>query len=91
MSFKKFNFTTIDEIKEETKLLNSNLNFSNDFNVYKKPLNIDGFMFPNSLALHPMEGCDGKADGSPDELTVRRYERFAKGGDGLIKACGLST
>ena len=31
-----------------------------------------------------MEGCDGTADGSPDELTVRRYDRFAKGGAGMI-------
>jgi NADPH-dependent glutamate synthase beta subunit-like oxidoreductase/2,4-dienoyl-CoA reductase-like NADH-dependent reductase (Old Yellow Enzyme family) len=31
-----------------------------------------------------MEGCDGKADGSPDELTFRRYRRFAAGGAGLI-------
>ena len=31
-----------------------------------------------------MEGCDGTADGSPDELTKRRYDRFSKGGAGLI-------
>jgi 2,4-dienoyl-CoA reductase-like NADH-dependent reductase (Old Yellow Enzyme family) len=31
-----------------------------------------------------MEGCDGTADGRPDELTVRRYLRFARGGAGLL-------
>ena len=31
-----------------------------------------------------MEGCDGTFDGAPDELTRRRYLRFAAGGAGLI-------
>jgi 2,4-dienoyl-CoA reductase-like NADH-dependent reductase (Old Yellow Enzyme family) len=31
-----------------------------------------------------MEGCDGTTGGSPDELTIRRYDRFATGGAGLI-------
>ena len=31
-----------------------------------------------------MEGCDGTPDGSPDELTVRRYHRFAAGGPGAL-------
>lgn len=39
---------------------------------------------PNSLGIHPMEGCDGTADGAPDELTVRRYERFTHGGAGAL-------
>jgi 2,4-dienoyl-CoA reductase-like NADH-dependent reductase (Old Yellow Enzyme family) len=31
-----------------------------------------------------MEGCDGTADGTPGELTKRRYMRFARSGAGLI-------
>ncbi len=38
----------------------------------------------NSIAIHPMEGCDATLDGSPDELTTRRYERFGRGGAKLI-------
>ncbi len=38
----------------------------------------------NSMAIHPMEGCDGTLDGTPDELTIRRYDRFATGGAKLI-------
>ena len=34
----------------------------------------------NRLALQAMEGCDGNIDGSPSELTVRRYMRFAQSG-----------
>ena len=33
-----------------------------------------------------MEGCDGTAGGSPDELTLRRYDRFAKGGEKQLTA-----
>ena len=33
-----------------------------------------------------MEGCDGTADGRPGELTLRRYDRFARSGAGLIWA-----
>ena len=38
----------------------------------------------NAIAIHPMEGCDGDAEGRPSELTWRRYERFARGGAKLI-------
>jgi 2,4-dienoyl-CoA reductase-like NADH-dependent reductase (Old Yellow Enzyme family) len=31
-----------------------------------------------------MEGCDGTLDGRPDELTFRRYRRFASGGAKLL-------
>ena len=45
----------------------------------------------NRLAIHPMEGCDGNADGSPGELTFRRYQRFGAGGAKLIwgEACAV--
>lgn len=38
----------------------------------------------NRLCVQPMEGCDGTPDGRPDTLTKRRYDRFARGGAGLI-------
>ena len=31
-----------------------------------------------------MEGCDGTADGRPDTLVYRRYQRFGHGGCKLI-------
>jgi 2,4-dienoyl-CoA reductase-like NADH-dependent reductase (Old Yellow Enzyme family) len=45
---------------------------------------VGSFTVGNALAIHPMEGCDGDANGSPDVLTKRRYERFATGGAKLI-------
>ena len=49
-----------------------------------RPVRVARFQVGNSIAIHPMEGCDGTLDGRPDELTVRRYERFARGGAKLV-------
>jgi 2,4-dienoyl-CoA reductase-like NADH-dependent reductase (Old Yellow Enzyme family) len=49
-----------------------------------RPVQIGGTTVGNSMAIHPMEGCDGTLDGRPGELTRRRYERFATGGAKLI-------
>ncbi len=55
-----------------------------DVSILAEPVQAGGLIIPNSLAVHPMEGCDGHSDGRPGKLTVRRYERFAAGGAGLI-------
>ncbi|HOL70293.1 MAG TPA: hypothetical protein PLA43_09040 [Bryobacteraceae bacterium] len=47
-------------------------------------MRVGRFVVGNSLAIHPMEGCDGELDGRPGELTARRYARFARGGAKLI-------
>ena len=51
----------------------------------------NGLGAPNSMCVQPMEGCDSAADGSPDELTFRRYRRFAAGGSGMLwfEACAV--
>jgi NADPH2 dehydrogenase len=38
----------------------------------------------NRLAVHPMEGWDGTADGNPSENTIRRWRRFGRSGAKLI-------
>lgn len=43
-----------------------------------------GIEAQNRVLIQPMEGCDGTADGSPAELTKRRYMRFAESGAGVI-------
>ena len=52
--------------------------------VLAQPLTLGTRVAPNRLAIQPMEGCDGEPDGSPGELTLRRYRRFAAGGAGLL-------
>jgi len=38
----------------------------------------------NRIAVQPMEGWDGTADGNPSESTIRRWRRFGRSGAGLI-------
>ncbi len=52
--------------------------------VLARKVAVGGRTVGNSIAIHPMEGCDGTLDGRPDELTFRRYGRFARGGAKLI-------
>lgn len=49
-----------------------------------QPVQVGDLRVGNSMAIHPMEGCDATLDGRPDELTIRRYHRFAAGGAKLI-------
>jgi len=52
--------------------------------LLRRPVRVGDFTVGNSMAIHPMEGCDGTLDGRPGELTWRRYERFARGGAKLV-------
>ncbi len=52
--------------------------------VLESPLKIHNRVIPNRVVFHPMEGCDGTPEGAVDELTRRRYLRFAKSGAGII-------
>lgn len=62
-----------------------------DLTVLGTPRVIGDSTAPNRLMIHPMEGCDGETDGRPGPLTIRRYERFAAGGAGLlwVEACAV--
>lgn len=60
------------------------LPYSEDTRVLNKNLLIGSKTASNRIVYQAMEGCDGTRDGSPDELTKRRYARFAKGGAGII-------
>jgi 2,4-dienoyl-CoA reductase-like NADH-dependent reductase (Old Yellow Enzyme family) len=48
------------------------------------PLARNGIKIGNRIAVQPMEGWDGTADGKPSELTTRRWQRFGQSGAKLI-------
>jgi len=83
-SHEKFNFKTLDEIRQKSRLLNLKLEFSDDLSPLAMPAKIGNLTAPNRLAIHPMEGCDSLPEGGPSELVKRRYMRLARGGAGLI-------
>ena len=84
MQHKKFGYSNIAELKEDIGKHNLDIEVSENLDILKQKTEVEGHTLPNCLAVHPMEGCDGERDGSPGELTVRRYERFAAGGAGLL-------
>ena len=77
-------YTKTEDFLEQNALLNLNLPFTQDLSVLSQPLQVGKHTIANRLACQAMEGCDGTPGGSPDELTQRRYRRFAQGGAGLI-------
>jgi len=48
------------------------------------PLVRGGVRIGNRIAINPMEGWDGTADGNPTENTLRRWRRFGQSGAKLI-------
>lgn len=77
-------YTDPQEFHRQNEELGTGLPFSEDTAVLAEPLTVGSRTIPNRLACQAMEGCDGTPGGSPDTLTRRRYDRFAKGGAGLI-------
>ncbi len=90
-SHEKFNFKTLDEVKEKIAALGADVKISGDLTPLHAPVKVGNRIAPNGIAVLPMEGCDSNPDGSPSELVERRYMRFAEGGAGLIwwEACAV--
>ena len=93
MEHKRFAYRDLDELKEDILLAGVELPVSESLDILKTSLPLNGKLLPNRLALHPMEGCDCTPEGSPGELTLRRYERFGAGGAGLlwVEACAVKN
>lgn len=80
----KFNYKSIDELRSDIARLGVDIELSDDFSYLARPVEVNGRIAPNSIAYLPMEGCDSNPDGSPSDLTLRRYQRLGHGGAGLI-------
>lgn len=49
-----------------------------------QPVSLNGRTIGNRFAILPMEGWDANPDGSPSELTIRRWQNFGRSGAKLI-------
>lgn len=79
-----FKFHSVEALGTECQRLGLDLRFTGDFAALFSPVSIGPLRAGNALCIQPMEGCDGRLDGHPDELTYRRYRRFGAGGAKLI-------
>ena len=88
----EFQLGSIGDLERLSEQLGVRLEAVEDVSILAEPVQVPppatsggkGLVIPNSLAVHPMEGCDGDSQGRPSKLTLRRYERFAAGGAGLL-------
>jgi 2,4-dienoyl-CoA reductase-like NADH-dependent reductase (Old Yellow Enzyme family) len=80
----RFRFKSKEELLKKAADLGLNLPFSDDISPLLRQITIGTFNIENRLVVQPMEGYDSEADGSPSDLTKRRYLRYAAGGSGII-------
>jgi len=79
--------SSIEDLRQLSSQLKVTIDAIEDVSILAQPIQLNlpkGMVILNSLAVHPMEGCDGDSQGRPGALTLRRYERFAAGGAGLL-------
>ena len=83
-----FTYKNLEQLQQAAEQLTQHVRFETDKSKVQstlaRPVIGKSFRLGNSMAIHPMEGCDSTLDGRPDDLTYRRYERFARGGAKLI-------
>lgn len=84
MPHESFHYRSLEELKTRAAELNITLPFSEDTEVLKQPLTVQGLRLANRLGIAPMEGADSLPDGTPSERTERRYLSYARGGAALI-------
>jgi len=84
MKKNKFNYKKLEELKKDIEIMNLNIPIDEDINILMEEVKVGDKVIPNRFVIHPMEGADGNSDGTPSELTQRRYIRYAEGGAGLI-------
>jgi 2,4-dienoyl-CoA reductase-like NADH-dependent reductase (Old Yellow Enzyme family) len=87
-----FKYKTAADLLAENARLGIDLRLQDDLSPLNAPIAIGPRTVGNRWCIHPMEGCDGELDGSPGELTLRRYRRFGDGGAKLIwgEACAVN-
>lgn len=84
MQHERFHYKTLAELQEKAESLGVKLPFAKDTKVLSEPLSLSGRTVPNRMGIAPMEGADALPDGSPSEMTIRRYKADAEGGSAVI-------
>lgn len=80
----RFNFTDLKQLQKICQEKKLDLGFSEEYHHLRKALLIGKKRIPNRIVIQPMEGFDSDDHGAPQDLTLRRYQRYALGGAGLI-------
>lgn len=84
MKHETFHYPALDDVRAASEQLQAFVPVQEDLSPLYQPLTLGSRVANNRIAFQPMEGTDGTESGAPGPLTIRRYERFAKAGPGLI-------
>ncbi len=80
----RFKYKSKYDLLQKAGDLGFDLPYSDDITPLLKPASLSGLTISNRLVVQPMEGYDSEGDGSPSELTARRYHRYIAGCSGMI-------
>ena len=80
----RFHYKNLEEIKAKCEELNVSIPFASDTSILATKLEFDNICLNNRLGSAPMEGADSTLDGSPSEMTLRRYKKIAEGGAAIM-------
>ena len=83
-SHKRFHLQNLDSLRAELAQLELSLPIDEDLAILADRVPVGDHLTANRFAVQPMEGFDSDPDGTPGELSFRRYARYAAGGSGLI-------
>ena len=84
MKHERFTYRSLEEIQQKAEELQVHLPFAKDTHVLTQEVSFGNVTLKNRMGIAPMEGADALPDGSPSELTLRRYVREAEGGSAMI-------
>ena len=84
MKHERFHYKNLNEIKAKADELQVHLPFAEDTHLLTEEVSFGNVILKNRLGIAPMEGADALPDGSPSEMTTRRYVREAQGAAGMI-------
>ena len=82
---RRFKMQTLDQLRAELAELRLDIPIATDgIDVLGEPVQLGHLSAPNRFVVNPMEGFDSGPDGAPQQLSFRRYRRYAAGGAGLL-------
>ncbi len=84
----RFHIRTFNDLDYECRRLDISIPYQDDTSILFDSVPIrretGSHSTINRFAVHPMEGFDADESGTPQDLTFRRYGRYAAGGTGTI-------
>ena len=84
MQHERFHYKSLNDLKTAMSAAGADFPLSENTSVLAAPYKFASHSAANRILFQPMEASDSEDDGSPGDMTFRRYERYAYGGPGVL-------